>query len=135
MRTLALAALAASSSAFAYSGGLTSLDGGIVGTGNWLAHTDDPTTLNWRVVQDGDDWHYLYQFSHPKGETSHFILEVSASFTAENIWDETGNFEEIELGTYDATSNGNQQPEHAGRDLRHQVRRCRRTVQPVRVLE
>lgn len=117
LRTLALAALATvavSSSVFAYSGTLTSLDGGIDGTGNWMAHDDDPTTLSWRVVQDGDDWHYLYQFSHPKGETSHFILEVSASFTEDNIWDETGDFEEIEIKTYDATSNGNSNPNMPG---------------------
>ena len=64
----------------AFTGALTSADMGILGTGNWIVN--GPTTLEWVVTQNANgSWHYHYLFTHPVGATSHFILEVSESFT------------------------------------------------------
>ncbi len=98
---VALVVLAvAGSPAFAFSGSLTSLlGGGITGTGNWVE--GGTTTLSWQVTQNVDQsWRYAYSFSHPAGETSHFILETSATFTEEHIFNASGDFEEIEIGTF-----------------------------------
>lgn len=94
------AATFAGSPAFAFSGSLTSLlGGGITGTGNWIQ--GGTTTLSWNVTQNADQsWRYAYEFSHPAGETSHFILEVSPTFTEEHIFNASGDFEEIEIGTF-----------------------------------
>jgi hypothetical protein len=84
----------------AYSGILLSTDSGILGTGAWI--TPGPAWLEWSVTQNTDDsWHYSYLFGHPDGETSHLILEVSPTFTANDIFGEVGDFGSIEIGTFE----------------------------------
>jgi len=96
---LALPILLASP-AQAYYGSLTNLyGGGLLATGNWAT---DLVTLEWWVTQNSDgSWHYQYLFAHPEGETSHFIVEVSETFTMGNMIHWGGDFEEIEIGWHD----------------------------------
>lgn len=100
LATVVVGALLAPSPGLAYSGTLLSTDSGILGTGAWL--TPGPTWLEWSVTQNPDNsWHYNYLFGHPDGETSHFILEVSPTFTENDIFDETGDFGVIEIALFD----------------------------------
>jgi hypothetical protein len=87
--------------AHAFTGMLSSSTGDIQGSGNWLY--SGPTSLSWEITSNQDgSWSYLYDFSHPVGETSHFILEVSPTFTMDQIWSASGDFDGIELGTWSA---------------------------------
>jgi len=98
---LALVAVPAST-ASAYVGSLSSLDLGILGGGNWIR--TGPTVLEWDVSFDSgwNAWRYAYGFSHPVGETSHFILEVSAGFTIGDILWSGGDFGPLEVGWFSA---------------------------------
>ncbi|MBD3163512.1 MAG: PEP-CTERM sorting domain-containing protein [Candidatus Latescibacteria bacterium] len=93
-----------SGAAAAYSGFLTSANGGVDGTGNWI--NGGTTRIDWDVSFDAGNgwWTYSYEFSHPRGETSHFILETSQNFTENDIFDASGDFDDIEIGTW--TANG-----------------------------
>lgn len=97
---LALGPAAAS----AFVGSLNSLDLGILGGGNWIE--TGPTVLEWSVLFDGGEqaWRYAYDFSHPVGATSHFILEVSETFTIEDILWSEGDFGAAEVGWFNAGS-------------------------------
>ena len=97
---LLAAMLAIPSVAAAYVGSLLSTDGGIQGTGNWIA---DPAGMSfeWEVTLNADNsWHYSYVFTHPEGETSHFILEVSDGFTANEIFNLQGDVGSVEIGEF-----------------------------------
>ena len=95
-----LAAVLAPSQAPAYYGALLSADSGIMGTGHWI--NPGPTSLEWWVTQNTDNsWHYRYLLSHPSGETSHFILEVSSTFTPDDIFNATGDFGGLDLDIFD----------------------------------
>lgn len=100
IRIAALAGvLLAPASAHAFAGILSSATGGILGTGNWIL--GGPTTIEWSVTQNPDlSWRYAYTFSHPRGETSHFLLEVSSNFTERNIFNYGGDFGNIEIQTW-----------------------------------
>lgn len=70
-----------------YSGSLTGDGGGITGIpGNsWL---DSDTTFSWEVTDNGDGTYtYTYQLQVPDDSKgiSHFIIEVSPTFTADDI--------------------------------------------------
>ena len=98
---LLAAMLAIPSVAAAYVGSLLSTTGGIQGTGNWIT---DPAGMSfeWVVTQNADDsWHYSYVFTHPVGETSHFILEVSDNFTANDIFNLQGHGGGVEIGLFE----------------------------------
>ncbi len=90
--------LGAPLTASAYVGMLYSTDMGILGTGNWIV--TGPTTLGWNVTFDGaaNAWRYIYDFSHPVGATSHFILEVSPTFEQDDILWAGGEFGSIDVG-------------------------------------
>ena len=97
---LLAAMLAIPSVAAAYVGSLLSTTGGIQGTGNWIT---DPAGMSfeWEVTLNADDsWHYSYVFTHPVGETSHFILEVSDNFTANEIFNLQGDVGNVEIGEF-----------------------------------
>jgi PEP-CTERM motif len=97
---LMLAAVIAPSQAFAYYGALLSIDSGVLGTGHWV--NPGPASLEWWVTQNNDSsWHYSYLFSHPSGATSHFILEVSTTFTSNDIFNAAGDFGSLALDTFD----------------------------------
>ena len=92
--------LAVPSVAAAYVGSLLSSTGGIDGTGNWIT---DPAGMSfeWDVTLNADNsWHYSYVFTHPEGETSHFILEVSDNFTANDIFNLQGDVGSVEIGDF-----------------------------------
>jgi hypothetical protein len=85
--------------ASAYTGMLVSTDFGLEGTGAWI--NPGPASLQWWVTDNGNgSWHYKYFFTHVPGATSHFILEVSPTFTANDLFNASGDFGSIELGTY-----------------------------------
>jgi hypothetical protein len=103
---LVLAVLASGPvAAWAYVGTLSSLDAGILGGGNWI-HTG-PTTLEWNVAYDvtAGAWRYAYDFAHPVGATSHFVLETSESFTSNDILWAEGDFAGTEVGWFSGPSN------------------------------
>lgn len=102
-------AAAAVGHAQAFSGLLSSSAGEVQGTGNWIR--TGPSTIAWQVSQNGNgSWSYAYDFSHPRGGTSHFILEVSSTFTMDQIWNAAGDFEGIELGTWSASGSNPNMP-------------------------
>jgi len=72
--------------ALTYSGSLSSVgvSPGILGSGVWV--NPGVTTLDW-LVEDMDSglWHYAYTLTVPRGGISHFIVEVSPSFTLNDI--------------------------------------------------
>lgn len=85
--------------AAAYTGMLASADFGLQGTGAWV--DPGPASLSWWVDDNGNgSWHYKYFLTHPSGATSHFILETSLTFTENDIFNASGDFASIELGTY-----------------------------------
>ncbi|MDM7916127.1 MAG: PEP-CTERM sorting domain-containing protein [Candidatus Eisenbacteria bacterium] len=91
---------------WAYSGMLSSTLGEITGTGNWIV--TGPTSLDWTVTQNQDNsWHYSYSFSHPVGNTSHFLLETSANITEKDLFNFTGDFSSWQLGTWGDQGNSN----------------------------
>jgi hypothetical protein len=103
---LAATFFALPSEAVVYSGALSSVDGGILGTGNWIVI--GPATLDWDVTQNADGtWHYAYTFTHPPGATSHFIIETSDDFTGSDISDPSGDIEDMEIGVHHAGGGAN----------------------------
>jgi hypothetical protein len=91
--------------AHAYWGLLSSADLGLHGTGEWVA--PGPAELEWWVTDNMDgSWHYKYQFSHPGSATSHFIFEVSANLTVNDVFNETGDFANWKIEDY-TSANGN----------------------------
>ena len=105
---LLVAMLAVPTVSAAYFGSLlsTGTDPGILGTGNWIV--TGPTMFEWVVTQNTDtSWHYSYVFGHPVGETSHFILEVSDNFTANDIFNVSGDVGSMSIGTHNAGGGAN----------------------------
>lgn len=81
----------------AFQGALSTTDGSITGTGNWIV--TGPTSLEWCVTQNPDgSWHYKYVFSHPVGATSHFVVEASASLVADDLFGAVAGFGEVTVG-------------------------------------
>ena len=94
-------ALIVPASATAFTGELWSNTGGILGTGTWI----DPgsTWIEWDVTQDANNaWHYSYVFHHPGTATSHFVLELSPTFTENDIIAMWGDYNGYEIKTHDA---------------------------------
>jgi len=80
-----------------YMGVLVSTDLGLMATGNWLYGGE--TKIQWNVFQNPDNsWHYSYLFSHPEGQTSHFILETSLNFSSGDVLNPEGHFGGFEVG-------------------------------------
>lgn len=101
---LAALILALPMAAFAFSGILSAADG-IIATGEWNAGA--LTYLEWDVTQNADSsFHYWYRFAHPGGATSHFLIEVSDTFTESDFFNASGYFTTAEVQMYDE-SNGN----------------------------
>jgi hypothetical protein len=102
--------LALPGAAFAWSGTLLSMDGGILGTGAWV--DPGPASLSWEVTQNADmTWHYSYLFAHPSGATSHFIIEVSPTFTMNDFLGGSGDYGELEFGWHAVASGNPNMPE------------------------
>ena len=85
----------------AFTGSLISSDLCLQGTGNWVQ--GGTTAIEWNVTLNSDNsWHYAYVLSHPKGATSHFILETSQNFTADDILNANGDFTVLDVGWHTA---------------------------------
>ncbi|MDM7916185.1 MAG: PEP-CTERM sorting domain-containing protein [Candidatus Eisenbacteria bacterium] len=94
---LVLAALLIPSTAAAFTGSLTSPIG-ITGTGAWIL--TGPTTIEWTVTPVGYYWHYHYELTHPLGNTSHFIFEVSPTFVLTDMWGWSGDIKTVDGGPF-----------------------------------
>lgn len=105
--TLAILLIGAiTTSAGAYTGSLSSTDGGLQGTGFWMT---EGTTITWNVAWDGVNnwWNYSYNLVVPRADISHFLIEISENFTANDIFGATGPFVgPPQIGDY-STANGN----------------------------
>ncbi len=90
-----------------YTGSLSTADGGLDGTGDWISGT---STIEWSVTQNGDQsWHYEYTLTVP-GEASgisHFILETSEPLPEGDIWDIQGDYGEAFVGEWFYPGSGN----------------------------
>lgn len=67
----------------AYTGSLSSLANEMAGTGFWGS---EGTTITWTVTQMSGYWSYDYTLVVPRADISHFIIETSQSFTANDYW-------------------------------------------------
>jgi hypothetical protein len=97
--------LAGQSGATLYTGSLSGADGELAGVGGWT----DSASISWSVSQNEDlSWHYNYVLSVDEAEKAigHFILETSATFTEDNIYNMDGAFGGIEIKTHSAMSPG-----------------------------
>ena len=66
-----------------YTGSLSS-ENGLDGTGSWA--TD--VSLSWTVTELANgNWSYEYELTMLQKDISHFLIEVSPSFTGDNIID------------------------------------------------
>lgn len=107
--------LAGPSAVLAFSGDLFSntVPPGIVGTGFWV--TTGPTHLSWSVSQElSGIWDYSYTFTVPDGNISHLILEVSPTFTANDLFGLSGTFTSTTIGTFSPSDPGNSNPNLPG---------------------
>lgn len=94
-----------------YSGSLTTTDGisgGIRGTGTWW-----PMTISWQVYWDNDLWHYRYELTSTGKDISHFIIEVSPSFSSEDILNCSWDYSYVEIDTF-TDGQGNSNPNIPG---------------------
>lgn len=101
----------ASTSLAGYTGSLNYSDGVINGTGSpglnpWLAAG---TVFSWDVTDLGSSFIYKYTLTVPEKDISHFIIEVSPSFTEDNILS-PNPLEKMVLGTYGPDEPGNSNP-------------------------
>lgn len=127
--TAALSALPSSVEALTYSGciattgadtsGCTGVVGDLVGQGNW----EENLLFSWEITNANpgtDPWSYTYTFFYdrPDGATggsglSHWLLELSPTFTCEDFVEDPGNCE-TNLGTYSPDDDGNSNPDLPG---------------------
>ena len=106
-----LTAMLVPAAASAYVGMLHNYDDGLTGTGNWF-YERDATWIEWSVTLNSDNsWRYTYDFGHPEGETSHFMLEVSETFTANDIFGANGDFTAVDIGIHEVASGNFNMPE------------------------
>lgn len=93
-----------------YSGSLTTADGGLIGSGgSWETNPDHDVTFSWTVTQNADlSWRYAYTFNSTgiQGDISHLLIEVSSTFTDDNIFNDTPAADEGEPDD-NGESNGN----------------------------
>lgn len=78
---------AISAHAIMYTGSLTWADGGLVASDGWA---DNSTVFSWTVQSVGTSggyviWQYTYNFTVPTKGISHFIIEVSPDFSANDL--------------------------------------------------
>jgi hypothetical protein len=83
---------------------LTAGGGGLIGYSDW---NNASTALSWVITPQTTHWNYQYTFTAPQKALSHFILQVSDSFTENDI---SGSSHPFELQTYDETSQGGSNP-------------------------
>ena len=109
----AIALMAGPALCLTYDGSLSTETGGLTGTGLWGS---GETTLSWTVsTPDSPNdpnyalWTYEYILNVPRGAISHFSIEVSPTFTAENIRDFDGA-PKLEGPQWMSSDDGNSNP-------------------------
>ena len=80
---LALPLQAQAAILFDYSGSLDTAGGGLIGSGQWATNT----SITWNVTFDDSTnfWTYVYNFDAPSKAVSHMDVEVSDTFTTDNL--------------------------------------------------
>ncbi len=68
-------------------GYLSTETGGIITAGDKWG--EGPISISWNIYPEDGYFHYEYQMNVPRGEISHFLLEVSENFTSEDIFNIT----------------------------------------------
>jgi hypothetical protein len=78
---------------------------GILATGGWK---DTDTTLQWKIVQQGNDFSYTYTWHTDAKSLSHIILQVGSDAQSKDFW----NFSKTpsDLTTYKPGDKGNSNP-------------------------
>lgn len=109
--TSILMVLVLTCSAFAFTGTLTSADGGLEGTGFWVTDNGEelwtPAVITWNVTENLDaTWHYEYTLEVFRADVSHFLVETSATFGPENLFNAQFPGTEIEIQNF-TQANGN----------------------------
>jgi len=102
---LFLMLFALTTAAGAYTGSLSSLDGGLLGSGYWFT---SGTTLTYDVSYDTVNgwWDYCYRLTVQKGDISHFIIEISPGFSISDLISPNWPQSDTEIGDYHK-GNGN----------------------------
>ncbi len=72
---------------------ITSANGGVISGGDW----ETGVSLGWSVADTGSGYLYSYTFDAPSPDLSHFDLQLSGTFSENNI---LGASQEYELGTF-----------------------------------
>lgn len=80
----------------AFTDSLSTIDGTILGTGNWL-NNPTPAVFSYEVIQEGSIWHYHYEFDVPPGDVSYLIIETSLNFGASDLFNVSGGSPLINL--------------------------------------
>jgi hypothetical protein len=110
---LVLMALPVSAELLSFSGSLSSLAGGLQGTGFWPYNpgTETGTTLSWEVNQNQDgSWTYSYRLQVPRADASHMIIETSPDFTDEDVIEPSGPYAEYYVALRPGSPDSNTQP-------------------------
>jgi hypothetical protein len=82
---------------------LTADGGGLSASGAW---NDTSTTLSWVITNETTYWHYEYTFTAEEKALSHFILQVSDTFTDTDIWNVDPGALVIELDDFSSDGQG-----------------------------
>ena len=80
----------------AFTASLSTIDGTILGTGNWL-NNPTPAVFSYEVIQEGSIWHYHYEFDVPPGDVSYLIIETSLNFESSDLFNVSGGVPSINL--------------------------------------
>ena len=70
-------------------------------------------TISWQVYWDNDLWHYRYELTSTGKDISHFIIEVSPSFSSEDILNCSWDYSYVEIDTF-TDGQGNSNPNIPG---------------------
>jgi len=79
-----------------FTGVLSTTDGTLLGTGNWV-NNSIPAVFSYDINQEGDLWHYHYEFNVPPGDVSYLIVETSLNFTNSDLLNVSGGSPSINL--------------------------------------
>ncbi|OGZ17655.1 MAG: hypothetical protein A2V72_02610 [Candidatus Nealsonbacteria bacterium RBG_13_37_56] len=79
-----------------FTGVLSTTDGALLGTGNWV-NNSMPAVFSYDINQEGNLWHYHYEFNVPPGDVSFLIIETSLDFTASDLLNVSGGSPSIDL--------------------------------------
>lgn len=79
-----------------FTASLSTFDNTILGTGNWV-NSSTPAIFSYDINQEGNVWHYHYEFNVPPGDVSYLIIETSLNFKDSDLLNASGGSPEINL--------------------------------------